>query len=173
MRSDVRTDYAVLEGSTFSRVNNRGFQALCLYRIAHRAWMRGIPLLPMVCTRVAQILYGIDIDHRARIGPGARIFHGVGLVIGPRAIVGRNVILYHGVTIGAPDHRKATTLPHLGDDVFVGAGAKILGPIDIGDGVRIGANAVVLRDVPAGAVAVGVPARILAERAAPGVVANG
>jgi serine O-acetyltransferase len=110
---------------------------------------------------VARFLTGIEIHPGATIGPGLFIDHGMGTVIGETAIVGSGVLLYHGVTLGGVDGRPGRRHPLLGDRVIVGAGAKVLGALVIGDDARIGAQAVVLVDVPAGSTAVGVPARIL------------
>ena len=162
--SDIAADLAVLEGPKSSRMMNRGFHALIGYRIARALALRKVPLIPMFLTRIVQILYGIDLDYMAQIAPGVRIFHGMGLVIGWGAIIGSGCTFYHGVTIGQSDVVQLV-LPTLGKNVWVFAGAKVLGPITIGDGARIGANAVVTKDVPAGALAVGVPARIVSRSA--------
>jgi serine O-acetyltransferase len=137
------------------------FWALALHRIAHFLSALGIPFVPRLISQVARLLTGIEIHPGARLGPGLFIDHGMGVVIGETAIVGANVLIYHGVTLGGVDSRPCRRHPLVGNDVVIGAGAKVLGPVTIGDGARIGAASVVLRDVPAGATAVGVPARIL------------
>jgi serine O-acetyltransferase len=142
------------------------FWALLFYRVAHALHATGLPVLPRFLSQVARFLSGIEIHPGATIGPGLFIDHGMGVVIGETAIVGRDVLLFHGVTLGGVDARPGRRHPCLGDGVEVGAGAKVLGAIDIGDGARIGAQAVVLGDVPAGATAVGIPARVLARRRA-------
>lgn len=137
------------------------FWALALHRIAHFLSTLGIPFVPRLASQVARFLTGIEIHPGARLGPGLFIDHGMGVVIGETAIVGANVLIYHGVTLGGVDSRPCRRHPLVGDGVVIGAGAKVLGPVTIGDGAKIGAASVVLRDVPAGATAVGVPARIV------------
>lgn len=141
-------------------ISNRGFHALLFYRLSNWLWKRRIPLLPLILTRIIQIIYSIDIDWRARISGGVTIVHGVGLVIGEKASVGRGCKLYHRVTLGI-SHSENDGFPQLEEDVLVGAGAKILGNVRLGKGCKIGANAVVLKDVPAYASAVGVPAKLV------------
>ena len=137
------------------------FWALALHRIAHFLSALGIPFVPRLVSQVARFLTGIEIHPGARLGPGLFIDHGMGVVIGETAIVGANVLIYHGVTLGGVDSRPCRRHPLVGDGVVIGAGAKVLGPVTIGDGAKIGAASVVLRDVPAGATAVGVPASIV------------
>jgi serine O-acetyltransferase len=138
------------------------FWALAFHRLAHFLFALRLPFVPRLLSQVARFLTGIEIHPGATVGPGLFIDHGMGTVIGETAIVGSDVLLYHGVTLGGVDGRPGRRHPLLGDRVVVGAGAKILGALVIGDDARIGAQAVVLVDVPAGATAVGVPARILA-----------
>ena len=126
-----------------------GYQAVVLHRIAHWFRSRGIPLLGPSFHRSAIFLTGVDISPAATIGPGFRISHGVGLVIGAHAKVGSNCLLMHGVTLGAPTVDRIEAMPTLGDHVVVGAGAKIIGDVTVGDHVLIGVNAVVTSDVPA------------------------
>ena len=128
-----------------------GYQAVLLHRLAHWFKSRGIPVLGPAIARWNQFLTGVDIGPGAVIGPGLMIVHGQGIVVGGYARIGRGAILLQQVTIGSPDpgHRE-TKMPVIGDDVFLGAGARIIGPITIGDGVFIGVNAVVTQDVPAG-----------------------
>jgi serine O-acetyltransferase len=145
---------------------NRGAQALLLYRIAHALHHRRVPVLPALLTRWSQVLYGIDIDPAAEIAPGAVIYHGVGLVIGRKAKVGAGAVFYHGVTLGNRasgriQSSKVDGMPVLGKDVVLCAGAKVLGPVVIGDRTVIGANAVVVQSVPADHLAIGVPARAI------------
>lgn len=125
-----------------------GYQAVVLHRIAHWFRSRGIPLLGPFFHRLSIFLTGVDIAPAAVIGPGLRISHGVGLVIGAHARVGKDCLLMHGVTLGAPTVERIGDMPTLGDGVVVGAGAKIIGGVAVGDGVLIGVNAVVTRDVP-------------------------
>jgi serine O-acetyltransferase len=162
---EIRRDLEIqCDGSLFERLNNRGFHSLVAYRLARWLWLARIPLAGQMLTRFVQILYGVDIHWRARLAPGTTIFHGMGLVIAPGTVIGEECVLYHGVTIGAIDHHKRARVPIIGNRVVVYTGAKVLGPITIGDDVVIGANAVVLTDVPANSIAVGIPARVRAKR---------
>lgn len=137
-----------------------GFHALLFYRLAHWLWRRGWLLLGRFLSQFARWLTGIEIHPGAVIGRRFFIDHGLGVVIGETAEIGDDVMLYHGVTLGGTSlERGAKRHPTLLDGVIVGAGAKILGPITIGAGARIGANAVVVSDVPACATMVGIPAK--------------
>lgn len=138
------------------------FWALLFHRLAHPLYALGLPFLPRLLSQVARWLTGIEIHPGAVIGPGLFIDHGMGVVIGETAILGRGVLLFHGVTLGGVDGRSGRRHPRLGDDVTVGAGAKILGAITVGAGARVGAQAVVLASVPPGRTAVGVPAKLIA-----------
>lgn len=137
------------------------FWALALYRLAHFLFSAGLPVVPRLLSQLARFLTGIEIHPGAMIGPGLFIDHGMGTVIGETAIVGSDVLLYHGVTLGGVDGRAGRRHPIVGDGAVIGAGAKVLGAIEIGARARIGAQSVVLSDVPPGATAVGVPARVL------------
>jgi serine O-acetyltransferase len=137
--------------------NYCGLRATILFRISHGLWRRKIPLLPNALMRLNLTLHGFDVPPSVPIGPGLYVPHPVGTALAARKI-GKNVSLVALITVGIRERRQ---FPTIGDDVFVGAGARILGEITIGDGARIGANAVVLTDIPAGATAVGVPARPL------------
>ncbi len=137
------------------------FWALLLFRIAHLLHATGLPFLPRLLGQIARLITGIEIHPGADIGPGLFIDHGMGVVIGETAIVGKDVTLFHGVTLGGVDGRPGRRHPWIGDNVVVGAGAKVLGALHIGEGARIGAQSVVLSDVPARATAVGVPVRII------------
>lgn len=136
-----------------------GFHALVLHRAAHTLWGWNLKLLARVLSNVSRFLTGIEIHPGAVIGAFCFIDHGAGVVVGETTIIGNRVTLYQGVTLGGVSTNKVKRHPTLGDDVVVGAGAKLLGPVMIGDGARIGANALVLKDVPAGETHVGVPAR--------------
>ncbi len=116
-------------------------------------------------SQLARAATGIEIHPGARLGQRMFIDHGMGVVIGETAVVGDDVMLYHGVTLGGRSLSRGKRHPTLGDRVTVGAGAKVLGPVWIGDDAQIGANAVVVKDVPAGAVAVGIPARVRVPKA--------
>jgi serine O-acetyltransferase len=139
--------FYVLESLLFEN----GYQAVVMHRIAHWFRSRGIPVIGPLVARVSLFLTGVDIAPEAVIGPGLRIAHGVGLVIGNKARLGAQATLLHQVTIGAPSTRRITEMPRLGDDVFVAAGARLIGGITVGDRVFIGANTVLTRDVPSDA----------------------
>jgi serine O-acetyltransferase len=138
-----------------------GFHALLAYRIAHRLRKMGVPVLPRVISHAARWLTGIEIHPAAKIGTGFFIDHGMGVVIGETSEIGDYVTLFQGVTLGGTGKEHGKRHPTLGNHVVVGAGAKILGGIRIGDNVKIGANSVVLKSVPANSTVIGVPARII------------
>ena len=138
-----------------------GVHALLLHRINHWLWGRSLRWLPRFVAMVGRWLTGIEIHPAARIGRRFFVDHGTGVVIGETAEIGDDVTLYQGVTLGGRTLDAGKRHPTLGDDVVVGAGAKILGPFTVGDGARVGSNAVVLEGVPAGATVVGVPARVV------------
>jgi len=127
-----------------------GYQAIVLYRIAHWFKKHRIPFFGPFFARLSLFLTGVDIAAGTEIGPGLIISHGTGLVIGDHVRIGRDAILLHQVTIGAPSLGGRARMPRLGDEVFVGAGARIIGDISVGDGAKIGVNSVVTDDVPAG-----------------------
>jgi len=133
-----------------------GLRATLLHRLAYAAHRAGVPIVPMILTNLNVSLHGFDIPPHIEVGPRCFVPHPVGTVVTARRI-GANVTLVSGITIGM---RKESDFPVLGDDVYVGAGARILGAITIGDRAQIGANAVVLKDIPVDHVAVGVPATI-------------
>lgn len=137
-----------------------GLHALVIHRFTHWLHHRQIPLLPRLLAYCARFITGIDIHPAASIGKGVFIDHGMGVVIGETAIVGDYVLLYQGVTLGGTGKETGKRHPTIGNHAIVGAGAKVLGNIQIGDHVRIGAGSVVLRDVPNHTTVVGVPARI-------------
>jgi serine O-acetyltransferase len=136
-----------------------GLHAIWTYRFSHWLWQRNLRLIARLLSQVARNLTGIEIHPGARIGPGFFIDHGMGVVIGETAEVGADVTLYHGVTLGGTSLLHGKRHPTLGDRVVVGAGAKLLGAIEIGDDCRIGANSVVVKTVPPNSVVVGVPGR--------------
>jgi serine O-acetyltransferase len=138
-----------------------GFHAVLFHRMSHVLWQNGLPWLARILSNLARWFTGIEIHPGATIGRRFFIDHGMGVVIGETAEIGDDCTLYHGVTLGGTSWEKGKRHPTLGKDVVIGAGAKVLGPIIIGDDVRIGSNAVVLKDVPAGATVVGVPGRIV------------
>jgi serine O-acetyltransferase len=138
-----------------------GFHAVLLHRISHKLFRNGLPWLARILSNIARLLTGIEIHPGAKIGSRFFIDHGMGVVIGETAEIGDDCTLYHGVTLGGTSWIKGKRHPTLGNDVVIGAGAKVLGPLNIGDDVRIGSNAVVLKDVPDGATVVGVPGRVV------------
>jgi serine O-acetyltransferase len=144
-----------------------GFHALVLHRLSGRLWQRGHRLGARALSHLGRGLTGIEIHPGARIGAGVFIDHGMGVVIGETSVIGDNCTLYHGVTLGGTSWKQEKRHPTLGAHVVVGAGAKLLGPIEVGDGAKIGANSVVVRDVPAAATVVGIPGRQTTERRAP------
>jgi len=141
--------------------------AIILYRIAHPLYNHKIYFISRAISQIARFFTGIEIHPGAKIGKGLFIDHGMGVVIGETTEIGDDVTLYQGVTLGGTGKDKGKRHPTLGNDVVVGAGAKILGPINIGSGSKIGANAVVLKDVVAKATAVGIPARVIYMKAIP------
>lgn len=138
-----------------------GLQALVFHRIAHRLHRLKLPFIPRLISHVGRFLTGIEIHPGAAIGKGVFIDHGMGVVIGETAIIGDYTLIYQGVTLGGTGKESGKRHPTLGENVVVGAGAKVLGNIDIGANVRIGAGSVVLRDVPANCTVVGIPGRIV------------
>lgn len=138
-----------------------GVHAVLVYRLGHRLWRRGWRWTARLLSHIARWLTGVEIHPGARIGRRFFIDHGMGVVVGETAEVGDDVTLYHGVTLGGTTWRRERRHPRIGSDVVVGAGAKILGPIHVADGSRIGSNAVVIRDVPEAAVVVGIPGRVV------------
>ena len=136
-----------------------GLHAVLWHRLSHGLWRRGLCLPARVSAHLGRFLTGIEIHPAARIGRRLIIDHGMGVVIGETAEVGDDVYLYHGVTLGGTSSERGKRHPTLGNNVIVGAGAKILGGILIGDGARVGANAVVVQPVGAGVTVVGIPAR--------------
>lgn len=138
--------------------SNRGFHALLIYRISNSLYKKNVPLLPLILTRIIQIIYSIDIDYRAKISGGVSIVHGVGLVVGQGCIIKEGVKMYHGVTLGISEGKRIG-FPTIETDVIIGAGAKILGPVLIGKSSKVGANAVVIEDMPSYSIVVGIPGR--------------
>ena len=163
IRRDVR---AVLERDPAARSTFEvvlcypGVHALAFHRIAHAIWRRGWRISARFLSQVARFFTGIEIHPAAKIGSGLFIDHGMGVVIGETAEVGENVTLLQGVTLGGTSLKREKRHPTLGDNVVVGAGAKIIGAFKIGDGSRIGAGSVVVREVPTNSVVVGVPGRV-------------
>ena len=138
-----------------------GFHALTLHRLSHWLWGHGLRWLARATSHFTRWITGIEIHPGATIGRRVFIDHGMGVVIGETAEIMDGCTLYHGVTLGGTSWNKGKRHPTLMPGVVIGAGAKVLGPITIGEGAKVGSNAVVVRDVPPGATAVGIPARIV------------
>jgi len=136
-----------------------GIHAVWAHRASHALWVRGHRLAGRLLSQFARASTGIEIHPGATIGRRFFIDHGMGVVIGETAEIGDDVMIYHDVTLGGRSLAKVKRHPTIGNNVTIGAGARVLGPITVGDGAQIGANAVVVRDVPAGAVVVGVPGK--------------
>jgi serine O-acetyltransferase len=164
--SEVRADVAAARDrdpaaqgvSSFEILSSwAGVQALLAHRAAHALLESGVPVLPRAIAYAARIATGVEIHPAAEIGEEFFIDHGAGVVIGETARIGTRVTLYQGVTLGGTGFQRGKRHPTLGDNVTVGSGAKLLGPIAVGDGAKVGANTVVVEDVPAGATVVGNP----------------
>ncbi|ORB83118.1 serine O-acetyltransferase [Mycobacterium kansasii] len=145
-----------------------GVHAVWGHRISHWLWRHNARLAARALAELTRILTGVDIHPGAVLGSGLFIDHATGLVIGETAEVGDDVTLYHGVTLGGTGTDIGKRHPTVGDRVIIGAGAKILGPIKIGDGSRIGANSVVVKEVPSGSVVVGVPGQVISRNGSSG-----
>ena len=162
LRRDIRAvrerDPAAAEVSTIEILAQwPGLHALLLHRVAHALVMADVPFMPRAIAYVSRALTGIEIHPRARIGDGLFIDHGIGVVIGETAEVGANVTLYQGVTLGGTGFETGKRHPTVQDNVTIGSGAKLLGPITIGHGAKIGANTVVIHDAPPNSTVVGNP----------------
>jgi len=138
-----------------------GFHAVIIHRIAHRLWRSRMYFLGRFASHMGRFLTGIEIHPGAKIGRAFFIDHGMGVVIGETAEVGDNVTLYHGVTLGGTTWQKGKRHPTIGSNVVIGAGAKVLGPVHIGANTRIGANSVVLNDIPPNSIVVGIPGKVV------------
>ncbi len=141
-----------------------GVHAVTVHRLSHFLWRIRLRILARLISQLMRWITGIEIHPGAQIGKRFFIDHGMGVVIGETAEIGDDCTLYHGVTLGGTTWQKEKRHPTLGDNVVVGAGAQVLGPITVGDGARIGSNSVVVRDVPAGATVVGIPGRVVVPR---------
>lgn len=141
-----------------------GFHALLLHRISHKLWVWKVPVIPRMISTFARFLTGIDIHPGATIGRRFFIDHGMGVVIGETTEIGDDVLLYQGVTLGGTSSKAEKRHPTLGRGVVVGAGAKVLGAITLGNYAKVGAGSVVVNDVPEHATVVGVPGRIVIQK---------
>lgn len=168
LRSDIRCifDRDPSARNVFEIVTTfPGVHALIFHRINHALWMIGLKWLGRWLSTVARWLTGIEIHPGAKIGRRFFIDHGMGVVIGETAEIGDDCTLYHGVTLGGTSWQKGKRHPTLKNNVVIGAGAKILGPVTVGEGARVGSNSVVLKDVSPGATVVGVPGRVVERQA--------
>jgi len=153
--------------NTFEVLTNYpGLHALLLHRLAHWLWGLGLKWLARTISTISRWLTGIEIHPGATIGRRFFIDHGMGVVIGETTVIGDDVTLYQGVTLGGTSWNKGKRHPTLANGVVVGAGAKILGPFEVGEGAKVGSNSVVTKAVPAGATVVGIPGRVIAKRPA-------
>ncbi len=141
-----------------------GYHAILFYRFANLAWRRKFYLIGRLISNLGRFITGIEIHPGAEIGQRFFIDHGMGVVVGETSEVGDDVTLYQGVTLGGTSLERGKRHPTIGDGVIIGSGAQVLGPLNVGSGARIGANAVVLQDVPQGATMVGIPAKIVMGR---------
>jgi serine O-acetyltransferase len=164
IRSDlatVRSRDPAARGTLETALTYPGLHALWAHRVAHRLWSMGFKFFARWLSSVARMLTGVDIHPAAQLGSRVFIDHALGVVIGETAIVGDDVTIYQGVTLGGTSLTHEKRHPTIGNRVVIGAGAKILGPITIGDDSRVGANAVVVHPVPPNSVVVGIPGRII------------
>ena len=149
-----------------------GVHAILIHRLSHRLWRRGFLYTARLLSFLSRLWTNIDIHPGASIGRRFFIDHGAGVVIGETAEIGDDVTLYHGVTLGGTSWSKGRRHPTLGNGVLVGAGAKIFGPITLGDNVRVGANSVVVKDVPPNSTVVGIPGKVVQSRRGLGLAMN-
>lgn len=138
-----------------------GFHARQFHRVAHTLWKWHVPFFPRMISHIGRFFTGIEIHPGAEIGEGFFIDHGMGVVIGETSVIGDNVLLYQGVTLGGTSLQKKKRHPTLGNNVVIGSGAKLIGAITIGDNVKVGSGSVVVSSVPPNATVVGVPGRVV------------
>lgn len=170
MREDVRAARVhdpAARGSAEVFFIYSGLHAVWWHRVAHALWLRGLRFLPRSISQLTRFFTGIEIHPGATIGRRLFIDHGMGVVIGETAEVGDDVLIYHGVTLGGTGHHGGKRHPTLGDRVIVGAGAKLLGTIEIGHDSAVGSNAVVVRSAPPWSTLTGIPAEARPRRGAP------
>ena len=145
-----------------------GFHAITLHRFSHLLYRLRIPFVPRLLSQIGRFLTGVEIHPGAAIGKGFFCDHGAGVVIGETSVIGDNAVLFHNVTLGGTGKHQGKRHPTLGNNVLVGTGAVLLGPITVGDNVRIGANSfVVMRDIPSDCTVAGTPARIISRQGEP------
>ena len=139
-----------------------GFRAIVFHRLIHFLWKLHIPFIPRLFSELNRWMTGLEIHPGATIGPGLFVDHGMGVVIGETTTIGRNCVLFHNVTLGGTGKHHGKRHPTIGDNVYIGTGATLLGPITVGSNVMIGANSfIVMRDVPSNCTVAGTPARII------------
>jgi serine O-acetyltransferase len=138
-----------------------GLHAVWFYRLAHWFWVRGWRFMGRLVSHLGRAFTGIEIHPGAQIGKGFFIDHGMGVVIGETSEIGDNVTLYHGVTLGGTTWQKGKRHPSIGNNVVIGTGGKVLGPVTIGDNTRIGGNSVVVSDIPPNSIVVGIPGKVV------------
>lgn len=163
LRADVRAVFArdPAARSIWEVLAYAGLHAIIHHRIAHRLWLWNLKSAARWLSQLSRFLTGIEIHPGATIGKGFFIDHGMGVVIGETAEIGDNVLMYHGVTLGGVSLEKKKRHPTIGNNVVIATGAKVLGAITVGENARIGANAVVLKDVPPNSTVVGIPGRVV------------
>ena len=159
--SNVKENDPALHSTFELFFNYPGLWAMLFYRISHSIYKKGLRFLPRFISAIGQFLTTIDIHPASQIGRRVFIDHGSGVVIGETVIIGNDVLIYQQVTLGGVSTSKGKRHPTLGNNIVIGAGAKVLGNITIGDNSKVGANSVVVKDVPADSTAIGIPARVL------------
>lgn len=164
---DIRAAYRddpALRGTAFSVLEiilYQGLYAIFFHRLAHWLWQYKIPFIPRLISQISRFLTGIEIHPGAEIGRGFFIDHGMGVVIGETTVIGENVLIYHGVTLGGTSLKTGKRHPTIGNNVIIGAGAKLFGPLTVGDNSQIGGGAVIVKDVPPNSVVVGNPGKVV------------
>lgn len=164
IRKDIQT---VLERDPASRntvevlLCYSGFHVMLFHRISHGLWNKKLFLMGRLLSHLGRFLTGIEIHPAAKIGNGFFIDHGMGVVIGETSVIGDNCMIYHGVTLGGFSRKKEKRHPTIGNNVIIGAGAKVLGPVTVGNNCKIGSGSVVLEDMPPNSTVIGVPGRIV------------
>ena len=172
--SDIRADFlAVFERDPAARNGIEvifaypGFQAVVSHRISHYLWRKNLKFVPRVMSQLSRFFTGVEIHPGAEIGKGFFIDHGMGVVIGETSEIGEDVTIYHGVTLGGTSFTRGKRHPTIRNNVTIGAGAKILGPLTIGEYSKIGANSVVIKDVPPNSTVVGIPGIVVSREVFP------